>query len=411
MYSEAQSAEVAWLTAAEVSIGRTGDAQAGLARLAQLPRRTVLSVAERLLREHVGLLWEHGWQPRELHRQGQIGARSSVARLVELAVATDLGRRLAAAPDLHPQWREQAEELAHHEPGQIDGWLERWHLASGPPAAEAVSAYAAIAAAIAVLFTLPPLDVLIPAPGHQVFPDTRQQATDPTIDRVRALLAKAESTEFEAEAMAFTAKAQELITKHAIDVAMLAGEATDADAVPVMIRIPVDPPYADAKSLLLQTVAAASRCRAVFSQRISISNVVGFPDDLTAVEILFTSLLVQAQQALSEAGRAAPSGAQPRSQGFRSAFLLAYAQRIGERLDEINAHVFSTTGAKAETFLPVLRSQEDAIADFVSERFGDLVSSSVRSGYSPSGWSSGRLAADQARLAAGDLDPGVDRLL
>ena len=66
--------------------------------------------------------------------------------------------------------------------------------------------------------------------------------------------------------------------------------------------------------------------------------------------------------------------------------------------------MFSAAGADSATFLPVLRSQQDAVAGFVAERFGDLRSSAVRGGYSRSGWASGRLAADQARLAGGDLD-------
>lgn len=405
IYSEAERAELAWLTAAGVSTGRTIDARSGFAQLTQLPGPTVLRVAEQLLREHVAVLWKHGWQPTELHRQGRIGARGQAVRVIELAVSVDLARRLESGQYLHLQWREQAEELTGPNLGRLDGWLDRW-----AQTADTGTAYAVIADAITLLFSLPPLDVLIPPPGHQDVAVARRQTSDPALDRVRALLAKAESTEFEAEAMALTAKAQELITKHAIDAAVLAGDATGPEVEPVMIRVAVDPPYADAKSLLLQTVASATRCQAVFNHRISASNVVGFPDDLTAAEILFTSLLVQAQHALAEAGRAAPAGSRPRSQAFRSAFLLAYTQRIGERLDEINAHVFGVAEGDSARFLPVLRSQQDAISDFIADRFGDLVSSSVRGGYSPSGWSSGRLAADQARLAAGDLDPAAKAL-
>ena len=48
------------------------------------------------------------------------------------------------------------------------------------------------------------------------------------------------------------------------------------------------------------------------------------PSDLAAVELLFTSLLVQAQTALMRA----PGS----SRSYRSSFLFAYAARIGERL-------------------------------------------------------------------------------
>ncbi|MGO1975182.1 MAG: DUF2786 domain-containing protein, partial [Propionibacteriaceae bacterium] len=85
--------------------------------------------------------------------------------------------------------------------------------------------------------------------------------TDPIIGRVRALLAKAESTEHESEAMAFTAKAQELMTKHAIDLAMVENDQQSAEA-PHLVRIPIDPPYVDAKALLLNAVVVETRCRA-----------------------------------------------------------------------------------------------------------------------------------------------------
>ena len=99
------------------------------------------------------------------------------------------------------------------------------------------------------------------------------------LDRVRALLAQAESTTFEAEAETFTAKAQQLMTRHAIDMAMVSAGSRRAER-PDTIRIAIDDPYLAAKSLLLQLVAASSRCRAVFHQRFAMSSVVGFAADL-----------------------------------------------------------------------------------------------------------------------------------
>jgi len=73
------------------------------------------------------------------------------------------------------------------------------------------------------------------------------------LQKVRGLLAKAESTEFEAEAAALTAKAQELMTRHAIDRAALhVGQAVGR---PSIIRVAIEAPYVDPKSLLLQLVA------------------------------------------------------------------------------------------------------------------------------------------------------------
>ncbi len=259
---------------------------------------------------------------------------------------------------------------------------------------------------------LPPLDPVLPPPGSGPSGAARASAgagsagatNDPVLERIRALLAKAESTTFEAEALAFTAKAQELMTRHAIDAALLdAGRVADRDA-PVTIRVPIDPPYADAKSWLLQVVAEAGRCRAVFHNRLDLSSLVGFADDVASVELLFTSLLVQAQTALSQAARHAPAGTRVRSQGYRSAFLLSFSDRIGERLREINDEVFATVEAEqGGAFLPALRSRLDEVDDAVTDRFGELASGRVRGGYDAAGWSGGRLAADNAQLAFADV--------
>ncbi len=107
-------------------------------------------------------------------------------------------------------------------------------------------------------------------------------ADDAVLARVRALLAQAESTTYGAEAAAFTAKAQELMARHAIDHALV-WERAGRDESPVTVRLPVDDPYADAKSLLLQIVATHSRCRAVFHERYTLSTIVGFASDVELV--------------------------------------------------------------------------------------------------------------------------------
>lgn len=135
---------------------------------------------------------------------------------------------------------------------------------------------------------------------------------------------------------------------------------------PHVARLPVDPPYPNAKALLLQTVAEQTRCRTLFIKNVQMSTVIGYQTDLEAVELLFISLLVQAQQALAEASAGAPPGSRQRSAGFRSAFLQGFTGRIGERLAEVNrlAHADEAAG----TFLPVLRSQQECIDEFMENQ-------------------------------------------
>lgn len=68
------------------------------------------------------------------------------------------------------------------------------------------------------------------------------------------------------------------------------------------------------------------------------STVFGFMADLDAVELLFTSLLVQANAAMLRAGAKRDAHGRSRTRAFRQSLLLAYATRIGERLSQATEH-------------------------------------------------------------------------
>ena len=262
----------------------------------------------------------------------------------------------------------------------------------------------------------------------------------PLLARIRSLLAMAESTDFAEEADAFTAKATELMQRHRIDMAAveaIRGIASESDVAGR--RCWVDAPYAAAKSLLLHVVATESACRAVWDER-GFMTIVGERDDLDVVELLFTSLLVQATQQMTAVGRVSPedednvkrhaeavlaelgpsatealggtdaarqalvehlSGRRSkvrRSQPYRKAFLTAYANRIGTRLRE--AREATTTAAACElggAFLPVLARRRKAVDDAIDRCFGKLVPRAVKI-TDAAGWAAGTAAADLANL-------------
>ena len=198
------------------------------------------------------------------------------------------------------------------------------------------------------------------------------------------------------------------MTRHAIDEAMVSADANRSER-PLTIRVPIDDPYIDAKSRLLHFVAKHSRCRSVHFQHFAMSSVTGFAGDVAATEMLFTSLLVQAQTAMHATAAAAPAGTRARSRAFRSAFLFAYAERIGERLAEINADVIERTEVESNrSILPVLAARSSVVDAAVDEMYGDLTSSRARRGFDAAGWASGSDAADRARLDPGGA-PSVER--
>ena len=91
------------------------------------------------------------------------------------------------------------------------------------------------------------------------------EATTKVLEKVRALLAKAESTEFAEEAAAFTAKAQAIMAAHSITLAMLEGASPDDG--PASLRIVQEAPYASQKSTLLSAIARPNQCRVVWDSR------------------------------------------------------------------------------------------------------------------------------------------------
>ena len=380
------------------------------AELCSLPTDVVDHAAEALVLEQIQARWTHGWQPAELLRQGRIGCHSTpAARLVALAIAVDhAGRR---SVNLHHRWVAEIESLELPRVRAGARLIGQWSTDERLDRTEVV---AVVADVLANMMVLPPLDPLLPPPGSGAdaplsswFFDrlgASDAASDPVLARIRNLLAKAESSTFEAEASAFTAKAQELMTRHAIDAAFVMADPRRGREQAAAIRLPVDAPYVDAKAQLLHTVAAATRCRAVLHVELALCTVVGFPSDLASVELLFTSLLVQAQSAMDAAARVAHAGTRVRTKAFRSAFLTAYTARIGERLRETNAAVYAEVEAQhGGDFLPVLRSRAEAVDEFIADRFGALAFKSARRRFDGAGWASGRAAADNARLTVGDL--------
>ncbi len=352
--------------------------------------------AEGVLVAWVRDLYAGGWQPTELIRIMRLRAKGPGGELMRLAVAAERAAR--QGPTLRdPLWVRQwdAARLPRHLPAA--GWAAAWadRIAGGDGLEEFFRLVLMAGGLPRLELLLPPLSGARPPLAARSFSAT----TNPVLERVRALLAKAESTDHEAEAMVYTAKAQELMTKHAIEQAML-DAADPAASAPGLIRIPIDSPYADAKAHLLQTVAEHTRCRAVYLSAVAMSSVVGYPADLEAVELLFTSLLVQAQRGMADASASASPGARARSQGYRAAFLSGFTRRIGERLGEVRRAAYA--GAGGEAFLPVLRSRDARVEAFLAEHFRP-VDSAVRGGYDPVGYARGRMAGDAAALTSGSL--------
>lgn len=336
--------------------------------------------------------WSSGWLPFDIHEVVRRRISDHAASLVADAMAANCATYAATTVD--PRWLAQLD--------QIDAalWWDRsqphltqWLCRHG---VERFTALEATVELVALLCTLPSQPVILPLPGTtHAGVHARRGVDEKMLSRVRALLAKAESTAFPEEAEALSAKAQELMSRYAIERAML-----DRDDERVLLpgarRIWLDQPYVSAKSLLVAEVAAANRCRSVSSIGLGFVTVIGDELDLDIAELLTTSLMVQATTAMLIYGRRVSAAGESRTRSFRQSFLVAYARRVGERL---RARAEETVASAGTELVPVFAERERVIG----ETFETMFPETRRRSFSVSnadGWVAGRAAADAAVLQA-----------
>jgi hypothetical protein len=171
---------------------------------------------------------------------------------------------------------------------------------------------------------------------------------DKMLERVRRLLAKAEGATTEAERDAYNGKAAELIARYGIEEALLAARQSGPQAAADK-EVDLDPPYARDKGSLLAAVAGPLGVRAVLRTgrpglgTVSLSmHLFGMQSDLTRVDVLYTSLLVQAAHGLAVAR---PRDARESVAAYRRSWMIGFAYTIQQRL--VAAEAAAQTEAEA----------------------------------------------------------------
>lgn len=213
---------------------------------------------------------------------------------------------------------------------------------------------------------------------------------------IRALLAKAEGTTNEEERDAFNAKAAELIAKYGIDQALLANASEVREEVGDRI-IEISDPYARQKGTLLHFIAVPMRVRAVLRNRARGADqevhLFGFTADLDRVELLFTSLLLQATFGMA---LAAPTNPYEDIKTYRRSWLIGFANAIGQRVREAEDRAKKEASVGTPGVALVLASRDQEVALRVKEIYPRLVNKSSR--LSGSGYGAGRAAGNRADL-------------
>lgn len=363
---------------------RTIDAEDQFGRFSD--RHQQLALDEQL--EHsVRSLFTQGWTPLDLYEAARRNVDAAVVEHLMCVVARETAGRGA----VHPDWMAQVSALS----ATVDGGSRAWTTRTGLPWGAAREHLLNV---LVLLFSMPAIETVLPAPGTTACAVGAASGVDERVLRkVRALLAKAESSEYDDEAEALTAKAQQLMTAHSIE-RVLAEAAHDARSKPNVRRIWLDAPYVTAKAMLIQAVADSNNCYLVITKRWGFVTLVGHGADLDTTELLSTSLLVQATRAMTAAGSQTTRYNTSRTRSFRQTFLVAYAGRIGERLSEASTVVQSTAdAARGGTLLPVLAARADQVRAAATALFPEVAHTRL-SARDRAGWGAGRAAADLAQF-------------
>jgi hypothetical protein len=387
LLQQAQRERLDWVDAASHLEGMSGD-EAWPALLANA--FTVLGA------DAVELAWQHGWMPREVSSAFRKSCGAEALRAGAVLMRGQLAQY--AETQLSDRWIVHREELA----GQVEAAsvaeaakdLGRW---------DRIVWWGALLEALDMLDGLPRIPRVEPLPGSPAIVHGFGGAESSRVyAKIRALLAKAESTDSDAEAEAFTAKAQQLIARHSINEALLA-RAGHGKREPEAVRVVIERPYERPKSELLAQIADANHCRPVHWPSGGFTTLIGDRDDLRSVELLYNSLLVQATAAMTRADSVAAKAGTSQTRSFRQSFLASFAWRIGERLRESAADTEREVSEETGTDLvPVMRQRDERVDARVSELFPRLTAGRSTRITNYEGHVAGLAAADAARLTAGE---------
>lgn len=253
-----------------------------------------------------------------------------------------------------------------------------------------------------------------------------------SIDRIAALLAKAERTDNAAEADAYLMKAQSLATAASIDLAVARARTDKKESrqEPTMRTVSIGEKGKRANQHLISLFIAVAQSNDAHVDVASNSTFVlayGMPSDLDVIEAVFSSLAVQmiaaSQQWLAvglwrdetylsvqkSGGRTRRHVKPHTAQTARAAFYRAYIVRIGERLAEarsqtVAAAVQVKSAAGGVDRVLVLREKAAEIRDYhrsaSSARGAWSGYSGAMRGDGGSSGSAGRRAASLARLSS-----------
>lgn len=228
------------------------------------------------------------------------------------------------------------------------------------------------------------------------------------LDVIRKLLAKADGAATVPEAESYTAKAMELMARHGIDAAVLGAVHPGSDKIDAT-GVEISDPYSAGKARLLAWMASALRCRAVLHEawggKVAAVTVFGFASDRERVELLYTSLLLQATGQLA---RQRPPFRGESVAAYRRSWLHGFAVEVQRRLvaaEELAEHEATRHVPPGQATVGLVLAERATRVESAFAAAYPRLGTSRRSMLSGSGYAAGAAAGGRADLGGPAVVP------
>lgn len=225
--------------------------------------------------------------------------------------------------------------------------------------------------------------------------------TDARLEKIQKLLTKAERTSNEHEAAAFFAKAEELMTRWAIDDAMLQAAGKKPEDKIEQRRVKIASTYFNPDISLLHGICRSHNCKLLQNKQGKYGLVIGFTSDVDHVITLYTSLQMQAARFSRLASKEEPMFDRMASmdqyiwrRSFREGFAVRVSERLKDAVKATHAEAKKTHGTGMELVLVNRKDKVDEYYDGLSK--GKARASNSR--YNFGAGNAGRKAGDRADI-------------
>lgn len=229
------------------------------------------------------------------------------------------------------------------------------------------------------------------------------------IDRVNAILAQAQSTNNAEERDTFTANAERLIIKHAIEEAELQARQVKPRDEVVQRRLHFTGIFARSHRDLMFRLSEALGFQTVFhhtpyGEKGLFGSWVGHESELDAAEMLLASLQLQIARWMPEAVRLEEeergwSMDKREKYVYRRSFVENFAYVVGKRIKASRKVIIDEVAASDNSLLPVLADRRTEVDKAVQQFFGKLRSTKAASKEgSRAGAMAGREAGERADI-------------